>query len=151
MSEQDDDEAGAGVPGAVEATSPEPSTSEETLPSGRRQAFRDLRRALTDQELISPGVVKLLLDELEQAECVRDRLDGCLEQFHAADKRAAVLEERVRISTATEILFAVGLSVGSALLGLMPAIPTDAPYRVGIIAAGVLLVLGSIIARVVQR
>jgi hypothetical protein len=41
---------------------------EPTPTTGRRQAFRDLRRQLTDEDLGSAGVQKLLLDELERAE-----------------------------------------------------------------------------------
>src|SRR5438094_385338 len=89
------------------------ATVEQTPPTGRRQAFRDLRRQLTDQELTAPGVVKLLLDEVEETIAERDELRGYVTRYHDADKRAAVLEEKGRAATAVEILFAAGLSVGS--------------------------------------
>src|SRR5690242_19229632 len=37
-------------------------------PTGKRQAFRDIRRQLQEQELSNPGVQKLLLEELETAD-----------------------------------------------------------------------------------
>src|SRR2546430_14984226 len=82
-------------------------TTEGTPPSGRRQAFRDLRRELTPDDLKNPGVHKMLLDQLDRADADCERLGGYVERFHEADKRAAVLGERGRTQTTIEILFGV--------------------------------------------
>src|SRR5579862_4205230 len=71
--------------------------------SGKRQAFRDIRRQLQETELGNPGVQKLLLDELETAESECEVLQGYVDRYHEADKKAAILEERLKTHTALEI------------------------------------------------
>ena len=44
-------------------------------------------------DLKSPGVQKMLLDELERADAECEGLQSYASRFHDADKRAAVLEE----------------------------------------------------------
>ena len=94
--------------------------------SGGRLAFRGVRRQISDEELRSGAVSKLLLDDLERAEADRDRYSAFAEQYHEADKRAAVNEERMnvlreqlRTNRAVEVLFATGLGLGGAIIGLV--------------------------------
>src|SRR6266478_2139713 len=64
----------------------------EAVPSsGRRQAFKYIRRQLTEADLASSGVQKMLLEELQLAEDRCDTLESYIERFHEADKRSAVL------------------------------------------------------------
>jgi hypothetical protein len=122
-----------------------------TVVSSRRQAFRDIRRQLSDDDLASPGVQKLLLDDLEQAEEQCEIFSAYIERFHEADKRAAILEERVRTQTALEVAFGVGVGLGCAILGLAPLFWTDQPKGWLAIGIGALLTIGASIARVVKR
>jgi len=57
-------------------------------------------------------VQKLLLEDLERAEAECETLEGYVERYHDADKRAAVLEEKVQAVTALEIMFGVGVGLG---------------------------------------
>lgn len=122
-------------------------------PTGKRQAFRDIRRQLTNEDLASPGVQKLLLDELEQAEADCEVLQGYVGRYHEADKSAAVLEEKLKTANVIEIMFGVGVGIGGAVIGLAPLFWTEAEQPKGYIALGVglLLSLGATIARVVKR
>ena len=127
------------------------SAGEATPPSGRRQALRDLRRQLTDEDLASPGVQKLLLDDLERADAECDLLNGYVTRFHEADKRAAILEERLRTQTALEVTFGVGVGLGGAIMGLAPSLWNTPPFGSLAIAVGILLSLGATVARVIKR
>ena len=127
------------------------SVGEATPATGRRQALRDLRRQLTDEELASPGVQKLLLDDLQRADSECDLLSGYVARFHDADKRAAVLEERLRTQTALEVAFGVGVGLGGAMMGLAPGLWTTPPYGTLAFTVGLLLMLGAIVARVIKR
>ena len=127
------------------------SAGEATPATGRRQALRDLRRQLTDEELASPGVQKLLLDDLQRADSECDLLSGYVTRFHDADKRAAVLDERLRTQTALEVAFGVGVGLGGAIMGLAPGLWTTPPYGTLAFAVGLLLMLGAIVARVIKR
>lgn len=93
-----------------------------TETTGRRQVFRDIRRQLEEGDLASKGVQKLLLNELETSEGDCEALRAYVERFHEADKRAAVLDERLKTNTGMEIMFAVGLAVGGALIGWAPTL-----------------------------
>jgi len=119
--------------------------------SGRRQVFRDLRRQLSDEDLKSPGVQKLLLDDLEKAEVQCDIYSGYIERFHEADKRAAILDEKLRTQTALEVAFGVGVGLGCAIIGLAPLFWTDQPKGWLAIAVGLLLTVGASIARVIKK
>jgi len=132
-------------------TQPAAPPAEPTPPSGRRQALRDLRRQLSDDELTSPGVQKLLLDALEQADAKCEELAGYLARFHEADKRAAVLEEKLRTQTALEIAFGVGTGLGGAIVGLAPVFWNQQPQGYIVLVVGCLLIVGSVIARAVKR
>jgi hypothetical protein len=128
-----------------------PAHTAGTVPASGRQAFRDIRRQLTDHDLASPGVQKLLLDELERSEAQCEILNGYVERFHIADKRAAVLEEKNRTVVALEVVFGVGVGVGCAIIGLSPLLWPQQPNGWIALAVGVLLVLGTSIARVVKK
>jgi hypothetical protein len=128
-----------------------PAQSDATIPANGRQAFRDIRRQLSEQDLSSTGVQKLLLDELERAEARCEVLNGYVERFHMADKRAAILEEQNRTVVALEIIFAVGIGVGCAIIGLAPLFWADQPKGYLALAIGVVLIVGSSIARMVKR
>src|SRR4051812_2926690 len=76
---------------AAGAPSPEPTPT-----SGRRLALQGLRRELSEEDLKSPGAHKMLLDALESSDAQAETLRGYEVQFHVADKRAAVLEEKLK-------------------------------------------------------
>jgi hypothetical protein len=119
--------------------------------TGKRQAFRDIRRQLQEQELSSPGVQKLLLEELETADAKCDVLEGYVERFHEADKRAAVLQEKLTTQTAFDILFGAGVGLGCAIMGLAPLFwdgSIKGPITLGV---GFLLVAGTTAARIVKQ
>jgi hypothetical protein len=130
---------------------PEESPIKTVAPTGKRQAFRDIRRQLQEQELSNPGVQKLLLEELETADSRCEVLEGYVDRFHESDKRAAVLEEKLRTQTAFEILFGVGVGLGCAIIGLAPLFWDSTVKGPIILAVGVLLVAGSAAARIVKQ
>ncbi|MEK6408820.1 MAG: hypothetical protein AABN34_18005 [Acidobacteriota bacterium] len=129
----------------------QPKPTSEVAPTGRRQALRDIRRELTDEELSSPGVQKLLLDDLERAESESEVLRSYVDRFHESDKRAAILEVQLRGSNAFEILFGTGIGLGGAIMGLAPLFWSDQPKGALALALGMLLAIGSIIGRVIRR
>ena len=118
------------------APEPTPSTS-------RRQALRQIRRELTDSELSSPGVQKLILDDLERAENECDVLSAYVTRFHDADKRAAVLEEKLHTNRAIDIAFGVGLTIGGTLIGLASSLWDKQPYGYLSLVIGLFLALGA--------
>jgi hypothetical protein len=119
-------------------------------PTSRRQAFRDVRRQLSDDDLASPGVQKLILDELERAEAECDQLRGYIDRYHEAEKRAAILNERLKPIRSIDLLFGVGVGLGGAILGLAPVFWTEKLQAVICLIVGALLILGSVAGRLVK-
>jgi hypothetical protein len=126
-----------------------PVTSVAT--TGKRQAFRNIRRQLQEQELLSPGVQKLLLEELETADARCEILEVYVDRFHEADKRAAVLEEKLKTQKAFEIIFGVGVGVGCAIVGLAPFFWDGSGRGPIVLAVGLVLTLGATTARIVKQ
>ncbi len=108
---------------------------------------------MKDEELSNPGVVKLMLDELEQSaqECAELRV--YVEKFHDADKQAAILEERLRAATAIEVAFGVGVGLGGTVLGLAPFYwDKNRPHEaVVVVIVGMILMVGATVMRVIKR
>ena len=117
--------------------------------SGRRAAFRDVRRQLTDAELTNPGVLKLLLDMLEEAWSEIEVLSPYQTRFHDADKNAAILSEKVKTINASEIFFGVGFGLGGSIIGLAPYFHSLKPeYGVITSVVGLAMMVGSTIGRI---
>jgi hypothetical protein len=133
-----------------------PSEAEESgataPPRSRRPSFGAIRRQLTETELQSPAVQKLLLDMLEEAEASRDEYKSYVEAFHAADKRAAVLGEKLSATRSVDVFFAVGLGLGGAILGLSPFFWGQGTlYGVLCLIVGFGLIGGATAGRLVKR
>lgn len=117
-----------------------------------RKAFSKLRRELSDEELMSPAVQRLLIDDIERLEKENGKLSLFQDSFHEADKKSEVLNEKLKTHIAVEITFGVCLSIGAALIGLAPSLWDPAkPYGWASIALGVVLIIGGIASKVVKR
>ena len=89
--------------------------------------FSRLKRELSDEELSSPGVQKLLLDYLAQAEAEIATLKSFREMFHSADKRNGVLEEKLKVNTSAEVVSTGTIAIGGVILGYATQL-TSTPY-----------------------
>ena len=117
--------------------------------SGRRAVFRDVRRQLTDDELQSSGVQKLLLDMLQEADNEREGLRAYVSAFHTADKTAAILGVQVKSQDAIDIFFGVGIGLGGTVIGLIPffwGIKSEYGIVCGMVGLG--LIIGATIGRI---
>ncbi|PLX89516.1 MAG: hypothetical protein C0618_01025 [Desulfuromonas sp.] len=132
----------------------EPESSDEgasVTPHKGRRAFINVRRELSDEELSSPAVQRMLIDDIERLEKEKFELSEYQERFHESDKRAAILEEQVKKSLSQEVVFGVCLTVGAASLGYAPAVWSSPPSGWLAIAFGIILIGGGIASRVVKR
>jgi hypothetical protein len=125
------------------------------MPTTGRQVFRDIRRQLTDAELSHPGVQKLLLDNYERAELRATDLEAYVNRFHEADKRAEVLEEKLKTDKSVEVLSSFGMAIGGAILGLSPyffdKFSGNWFFGVAALVLGGAMMTGSAIGRAMKR
>lgn len=116
-----------------------------------RQAFRKVTRELSDEDLANPAVQRLLLDELDRLEVANEDLSSVRDQFHRADKRAAVLEEKLKVNVGFEILSGGCLAIGAAAMGLSRALWSTQPTGLIVLLLGAVLIAVGIFAKVVKR
>ena len=112
-----------------------------------RRSFNAVRRELSEDELATPGVQKLLLDELDRLERELRDSQGYRERFSEADKRAAVLEEKFKTYTSVEIVSMVCLAAGSLMVGLVPSAWSSQPAAAMVLILGLLLLAAAIFAK----
>lgn len=132
-------------PGAPAVPEPQPTKSKS-----QRKAFSSLRRELTDKELSSPAVQRLLLDEIDRLEEDNTELAGYRGRFYEADKKAAILEQRNSIRVAQEIVSLSCITIGGAALGYAPSVWGSQPSGFIALGFGVVLVICGIVAKAVK-
>ena len=125
-------------------------TSETVKPKSGRRSFSKLPRELSEKELASPAVQKMLVDEIERLENDCDELSSYRPRFYDADKRAAILEEKFKGKISVEILHIGCITVGAAALGYAPSIPTGQPSAWMVAIFGVVLVVAGLAAKAVK-
>jgi len=140
-------------PEPVDAPQTEPAPENESVPTtGRRQALRNIRRQLTEEELAQTGTQKMLLEMLEEVETQKEGLKSYVTSFHEADKRAAILGEKLNTDRSVEIFFGVGVGLGGTILGLAPSFwTTNTLYGILCSILGLGLIVGSCIGRAVKK
>lgn len=115
-----------------------------------RKSFAKLRRELSDDELASPAVQRMLIDEIERLDSERIDLSSYRTKYHDSDKRAAVLDEKFKGKIAIEIIHVACITVGAAALGYAPSIWQSQPTAWIVAIFGLVLVLAGIIAKAVK-
>ena len=120
------------------------------------QALSKLSRELSDEDLQHRGTQRLILNELDKYNDCKVELENYKEKYHNADRENAVLKERLKTSTAFEIIYGFIISIGSALIGISPSIKemnesgnSNTYYLTWIILIiGILSVVGGAIAKI---
>lgn len=131
---------------------PQAPTAQAIVPAPKgRQSLARVRRELSEDELASPAVQRLLVEDLERLQHEAVDLGEYRERYHVADKRAAVMEEKLKLSVAGEVVFGVCLSAGAAILGYAPLLWEKQPNGWIAVTLGGLLMVGGVVSRVVRR
>lgn len=133
------------LPGIPEHLPAEPKKSHS------RRALTTARRELSDKELLSPVIPKMLLDEIDRLEEDKTELAGFRNRFYDADKKVAVLEQKQKIDIAQEIVSLTCLTIGGAALGYAPSVWASQPTGAIALGFGIVLVLGGIIAKALTK
>ena len=123
-------------------TQPDEAGSKPIAPeeaSKARRALSSLKRELSDDDLSSPGVQKLLLDYLERAEEENAKLKVFQEKYHQADKRNDVLEQKLKTNTAVEIVSTGCLAIGAAAIVYAPVVWATQPTGYIALSFGIIL------------
>ena len=123
----------------------------ELSKSKGRQAFRKITRELSDDDLSNSAVQRLLLDELERLETENKENQRFREKFSDADKAVAILQEKAKGLLAIEIIYGVCLTVGAMAVSYSQLLWGDSLHGPVVLAFGVILIVGGILAKVAVR
>ncbi|WP_244807909.1 hypothetical protein [Caballeronia zhejiangensis] len=124
---------------------------DDTTVKPKLKALSRIRRDLTDDELQSSGVQKLLIDKYEDSQELVQELKAYRDKFAEADKGLAVAEHKLQRNRAFEILSGTGLAVGAAMIGYAPNAWSSQPTGYMILGFGVVLTIGGIGAKVIDQ
>lgn len=131
--------------------SPASPVSSTVSPTGRRLAFQDIKRQLTEAELQNTGTQKMILELLLTTEAERDDLKNYVPKYYEADKRVGILEEKLKTNKTNEITFGVGIGVGMAIIGLAPFFWDDKGHGWLVLVVGAILTIGAIFSRIFNK
>jgi len=132
-------------------------TDNETLPEDsaatpiddvgevKRRVFSRITRELTEEELGTTGVQKLLIDEIEKTGAENVELRQFRDRYYQTERELAVANKALYRKKSDEIISGGTLAVGSAALGYLPSLQADQLWVCGVF--GVVLVLVSIWAK----
>jgi hypothetical protein len=123
-------------PGAVSKQSP-------------RAYLNSARRNLSEDELRSPGAIRLLISESDRLEDRCASLEVTAAAYHDLRVEKAVLEAKSRASKWHEVLSGICLATGSAGIGVsFRLLALDTASGTGVLIVSVLLVLIGIASKV---
>lgn len=132
-----------------EAGAPEAGPADAT-PKGRRSLSR-MRREMTDDELSSSGVQKIMMDDLDRLEAEKIELQRYVDRFHAADRENAVLKEKGKVRVASDITFGVLMTLGAAAIGYSPTLQAVPGASQTLVWTGAALLVGGVLSKLVLR
>lgn len=121
-------------------------SQEESIPV---DPYANVRRELSEEELASPAVQRLLLSDHDRVERECERLKSFEDEYYKCDKKVAVLEEKLKKSTASEVLYTCCVSTGSLLAGVSGIYWNNKGWI--LLCIGVALVMGGVIFKFVKR
>jgi hypothetical protein len=111
--------------------------------------YSRIRREISEEDLASPAVQRILLGEVDKLQSQVTELQEIESQFHSVDKKAAILEEKLKAVNSHEVLYSLSLTIGSIIIGLSSMI-WEKGYGWAAIAIGSILVVGGIASRVIK-
>lgn len=116
------------------------SVSSSSIPPS---PFANIKRELSEEELTNPAVIRFLISDHDRMESDLNRMSKYEELYHSKDKESAILTERIKVSTASEVIYTVCETGGSALMGLSSLFWGNKGWL--LLIAGGLFVIGGII------
>lgn len=118
-------------------------------PSIPSSPYSKIRREISEDDLQSPAVQRLLLGEVDRLQTQISDLELIKIKYHVADKQTAILNEKIKALTSHEVLYGICLTIGSAIIGLASLLWASG-YGIVAIAIGSVLVVGGVISKVLK-
>ena len=111
--------------------------------------YANVQRQLSEMDMNSPAVKKLLLNENDRLSRENEKLQQVREKYYIRDKEAAVLEEKLKQSTGAEVLYTLCTSGGAALAGFSKVFWDKGGWI--LLLMGLIFIVGGILFKIVKR
>ena len=109
-------------------------------------AYGNLVRGLTSEELSQTGTQKLILNDLSKAEAKVSELEPYRDKFYNVFTEKSILEEKLAKTKRSEILYSFCITSGGLIIGLAKIfLETNGKLAVIMITIGALLIIGGIL------
>ena len=115
-----------------------------------RKAFSRLERELSKEELVTPGVGKMLLETLESVEAENAELKSIRDRFHIIDKELAVTKEKLKSRLSIDILSTGCIAIGTGALGFVPDAWKNYPDGEVVLGIGIAMILIGIFVKAIR-
>ena len=134
-----------------EDSSEEENGANKTLTENKKQVdfYPSVVHSLSEKDLKSPAVLKMLLSENKKHRNELDKLKDIEKKYHECDKDLAVVNEKLKKKTSSEILTDVVYTVGGLIIAI-----SSLDFKAGIsihngifIIIGLVLIVGAPIAK----
>lgn len=116
-----------------------------------RKALSTLKRELSDEDLSSAGVQKMLLGELDKLEDEKLELAGYREQYHQVTLQLAIANSKVKISVAADTIFGGMMTLGALIAGYAASVWDKPPTGYLCLVAGGAAIGIGILAKVIMK
>lgn len=117
---------------------------------GRRQSFGKVRRELTEDELGSSGVQKMMLDELDRMDGAETELKTISQKYYDTQSSLAVAEEKLKTHHAFDVLSTGTVAIGSLIFGAAFSTGQNDKLFWTLVVISVVLVIVGIAAKVLR-
>ena len=109
-------------------------------------AYGNLVRGLTFEELSQTGTQKLILNDLSKAEAKVSELEPYREKYYNVFTEKSILEEKLAKTKRSEILYSFCITSGGIIIGLAKIfLETNGKLAAIMITIGALLIIGGIL------
>lgn len=122
--------------------------------------YSNIKREISEEDLKSPALQRILLSELDKLENRNLELENIVsvninifntlkDNYHATDKQKEVLEEKLKNHKSQEILYSFCLTSGSIIIGLAKLVWAEG-YGELFLGIGLFLIIGGILSKAVK-
>ena len=129
----------------------EPDDDVSTNVISSNKPFKKINHDLSEKDLASTGVRKLLLNEIVKLEFNVSNLSEYREKYHETDKERIRLEEKQKHYFSHEALFSLCLTIGALLVGLTPSMNGENSNSDITLGIGIALIISAVISKVLKK
>ena len=120
--------------------------------SKKLDAYANLVRDLTSEELSQSGTQKLIVNDLYKAENKVKELEPYRENYFTVFTEKEILKVQANKSNKSEILYAFAITVGGIIIGLSKMLYDSKPALCVIVAIiGLLLIIGGVVFKFIGK